>query len=347
MIRSSNLAILIQSIRGRFNQLIEHPLLAVGLILAAVLLSGTVGYMVIERWSVLDALYMTVITFTTIGFGEVRPLSPAGRVFTIGIILFGVAGASIAVTSVVGLFTSEEFVEQIRRRRRRSRLEQISNHAIICGFGRLGRNLTRELQARDYPVIVIDLNSEKIEDCHRLNIPAVQGNAADEQLLHEAGLDRARAIVAAADSDAENVFIVLTARSMKPDLQIIARCNAETTIPKLETAGANTVISPYATTGLRIAQMLIHPNVLSFLDGVLQFGDHEMRLEEIIISPNSSLAGLSLREAKLKVAVLAITHPEETRLAHATADARLRPGGAIIAMGIDQELKKAVQLLNG
>lgn len=303
--------------------------------------------MFIEDWPLLDALFMTAITMSTIGYGETRPLSPEGRVFTIGLIIIGVVTASYALTYAVQLFTSREFLKQLRDHRRRRELDKICNHCIICGFGRMGRTLARELKRRDLPMIVLDLNEAAIEECYQLGIPAIEGNAADEWVLHEAGIDRASALVAAANSDAENVFIVLTARGLNPNLQIITRCNSEGSVPKLEKAGANTVISPYATAGRRIAQMLAHPNVISFLDGILEFGDHQMRLEEFIIGEKSPLAGLSLQEAKLKVAVLAVTHPDQTLLSHPNADTKLLPGAAIIAMGVDQELKKMADLVKG
>jgi len=290
---------------------------------------------------------MTAITMSTIGYGETRPLSPEGRIFTIGLIIIGVVTASYTLTYAVQLFTSREFLKQLRDHRRRRELEKICNHCIICGFGRMGRSLTRELKQRDFPMIVIDLNEAAIEECYQLGIPAVEGNAADERVLHEAGIDRASALVAAANSDAENVFIVLTARGLNPNLQIVTRCNSEGSVPKLEKAGANTVISPYATAGRRIAQMLAHPNVISFLDGILEFGDHQMRLEEFIIDEKSPLAGLTLQEARLKVAVLAVTHPDQTLLSHPNADTKLLPGAGIIAMGVDQELKKMAGLVRG
>ena len=308
---------------------------------------GTLGYILIEGWPLLDALYMTTITMSTIGYGETRPLSPTGRIFTIGLIILGVVTVSYTLTYAAEHFTSHEFLKQIRDQRRRRELSKIDNHCIICGFGRLGRTLARELKRRALPMIVIDLDATVIEKCHELGIPALQGNAADERVLAEAGIGRAKSLVAAANSDAENVFIVLTARGLHPDLQIITRCNSEASVAKLEKAGANTVISPYATAGQRIAQMLAHPNVISFLDGILEFGDHQMRLGEFIIDEKSPLAGLTLREAKLKVAVLAVTHPQQTLLSHPNADTKLLPGAAIIAMGIEPELKQLEELVQG
>ena len=325
----------------------NRPFLVVIIISFAIIVLGTAGYMVIEGWTFTESLFMTAITMSTIGYGEVRKLSDIGRLYTIGLIFVGVITASYAITAIVELFTSEEFHKQIRLRRSRRELAKISNHCVICGFGRLGRNLAKELKAHNFPMIVVDVSEEVTETCQQAGIPVVEGNAADERVLMEAGIDRAKSLVAAANSDAENVFIVLTARGINPNLQIITRCNSEASIAKLEKAGADSVISPYITAGRRIAQMLVHPNVINFLDGILEFGDHQMRLEEFIIGENSPLAGLTLNEARLRVAVLAVTHPDQHLLTHPNASTRLLPGAAIIAMGTDEELTKLTHLFEG
>jgi voltage-gated potassium channel len=327
--------------------MLRPRLLFVIVVAVGVLVFGTSGYMLIEGWSVLDAFFMTIITMSTIGYGEVNVLSHSGRLFTIVLIIVGVVVASYVVTTVVDLFTSQEFLEQIRYRRRNRKLGKICEHTIICGFGRLGRNLAKELNLRRCPFIVIDMNPEAVQDCRQLGFPVTQGNAADERILQEAGINRAKSLVAAADSDAENVFIVLSAKSMNPNLEIISRCNSEHSVPKLEMAGVKTVISPHAIAGRRAAQLLTHPNVMSFLDGVLEFGDQQMRLEEFIISENSSLAGQTLREARLKVAVLAVTHPDQPLLSHPNADTRLLPGAGIIVMGVEQELNELAEIITG
>jgi voltage-gated potassium channel len=288
---------------------------------------------------------MTVITITTIGFGEVRALSTLGRIFTMGLILVGVLTASYAITTMIELFASEEFQKQLGQRRRRKTLEKIDNHCIICGFGRMGRSLANDLLARGAAMVVIDQDADMVERCHQLGIPAILGNAADERVLQEAGIERAGSLVAAANSDAENVFIVLTASGLKPGLPIIARCNSEASIPKLEKAGASSVISPYAIAGRRIGQMLTRPRITSFLDGILEFGGEQMRLEEFIIDESSPLVGLTLREARLKVAVLAIAQPDQELLSHPKADTRLLPGAAIIVMGTEQNLKQLAQMV--
>jgi len=301
--------------------------------------------MLIEGWDFLDAFYMTMITITTIGYGEIQPLSDGGRLFTILLIFLGVGIASYAITSAIELAISQNIMEHFRQRGRQKLLEQLQDHTIICGFGRLGSNVAKALQQQGSPCIVIDPDPDVIEMCQNLGFPAVLGNGADEQTLDTAGIERAKSLVAAAKSDADNVFIVLTARSINPILKIISRCNMDTSIPKLEKAGANNVLSPYTITGHRIAQMLTRPNVVNFLDGILEFGDHQMRIEEFIIRENSPLAGLTLQEAKLKVAVLAVDHPGKMVSTHPNATTKLIPGTAIIAMGVTEELDKLEEII--
>ncbi|MCG3212160.1 MAG: Glutathione-regulated potassium-efflux system protein KefC [Anaerolineae bacterium] len=327
------------------QRVFKNPLLAVVGLLLFMVTFGTLGYMVIEGWSLLDSLYMTAITLSTIGYGEVKTLSPSGRIFTIALIFVGVATASYAATVGIELFTSERFLTDLRNRRRRRILQKISDHCIICGFGRMGSSLAAELQSRGTNVVAIDLGDEAIERCQLRGLPAIQGNAADDRILREAGIERASSLVAATKSDAENVFIILTAKSINPNLHIFSRCNSEASIPKLQKAGAETVISPYTIAGKRIAHMITHPNVTSFLDGVLEFGGHQMRLEEFVVGQNSVLAGQTLREARLNAVVLAVDHPGQGVYAHPSADTRLQPGTAFIAMGLDEELFKLGNLV--
>lgn len=328
------------------NQISRHPFLVITLLAVTLVLGGTGGYMVIEGWGFLDALYMTTITITTIGYGEVLPLSPSGRLYTIALIVVGVVIASYTVTAIIELLTSEKFLRELRNRRRRRMLSKLDNHCIICGFGRMGSSLAAELQSYGTPVVAIDPASPAVERCESLGILALQGSGADDRVLREAGIERAKSLVAATKSDAENVFIILTASGINPNLQIISRCNSEASIEKLKKAGANTVISPYSIAGKRIANMITHPNVTSFLDGVLEFGDRKMRLEEFVVSPQSRLAGLSLKEARLSVVVLAVHTPGQTVFTHPNADTTLTAGSAFIAMGLEEDLLKLADLIN-
>lgn len=329
------------------QRLSRKPVLVMTVVLVTLVVLGTTGYMMIEGWTLLDSLYMTVITLSTIGYGEVKTLTPTGRVFTLALIIVGVATASYVVTVSIELFTSERFLSDLRNRRRRKLLKRIKNHCIICGFGRMGSVLANELQSRGTDVVAVDMSQETVEKCQLLGIPAIQGNASDDRMLREAGIERANSLVAATKSDAENVFIILTAKSINPGLKIFSRCNSEASVQKLQKAGAEIVISPYAIAGKRIAHMITHPNVANFLDGVLEFGDHQMRLEEFVVDSGSPLVDLTLREARLNAVVLAVNHPGQQVYTHPNADIRLQPGTAFIAMGLDEELLKLVNMVKG
>lgn len=316
-------------------------------IVSIFLTGGTIGYMLIEGWPWFDALYMVVITMTTIGYGEVRDLSIEGRVFTMGLIIVGVITGSYAVSTTIETLTSDDFHRQRQALKRLRQLKRIANHTIICGYGRLGRSLVQELQERNAPVIVIDPAAEKIQYCDEHHIPAIQGNAANEEILREAGVHRAKSLVAAASSDAENVFIVLSACDLNPNLEIIARYNSEESVSKMKRAGAQSVISPHTIAGRRISHMLVNPRVTRFLDGVLQIGQQRLRLEDFEIGPNSPLIGKTLREARLDVNILAVSPANEDAISHPTADTMLEPGVEIVVIGLDEDLKALQKLVTG
>ncbi len=331
-------SILFKSIEGKKKLLFSVTLL---------LVVGTMGYMVIEGWSWLDSLYMVIITITTIGYGEVGgPMSSVGRIFTMGLIMVGVIAGSYAVSTIVESLTSQQFRDEKRSLKKQRGLQRIAQHCIICGCGRLGSSLANEMRARQSPLIVIDTNLKVVEKCELLGIPVVMGNAADEKILAEAGIERASSLVTVADSDAENVFIILSARALNPNLKIISRCNSEASISKLKAAGAHTVISPYVIAGRRIAHMLLNPRVTEFLDGVLEIGHQRLRLEEFEIGENSSLIGLTLRESKLKVAVLGVLPRNDDFISMPTADTKFAIGDAVVVMGVEQRLRDFAELVN-
>jgi len=308
---------------------------------------GTLGYVLIEGWSVLDSFYMVIITMSTIGYGEVRTLSTEGRLFTMVLIIIGVIVGSYAASATIETLTSDNFHRQRRNLQRRRQLRRISDHTIICGFGRLGRSLAEEMRGRDSPIIVIECNPQVVRQCEEWQIPYIEGNAAEEPVLIEAGIERAKALVAAANSDAENVFIILSAGGLNPNLEIISRYNYESSIPKLKRAGANSVISPHVLAGGRVAQMITNPRITQFLDGALQIGNQQLRLADFIIAENSSLVGKTLREARLAVNVLAVSRPNQNISSHPNADTLLLPGVEIVVMGLDAELKYLAQLVSG
>lgn len=309
---------------------------------------GVAGYCWIEGWSLLDALYMTVTTLGTVGYGETHPLSNGGRIFTMGLIVSGGALGAFALTQLAQIVFSGEWRRHWENRRRLRMLSEISNHIIVCGYGRVGRNVVEELRAEGLPFVVIDLNLEKIARAQETGALGVLGDAANERKLKEAGIDRARGLVAAAKSDAENVFIVLTARSLRPALSIVARADVEESEPKLLRAGANRVILPYHITGRRLVTMLVRPDVADFLDEVSHASGMELLLEQIQVAAGSSLTGQTLADAQARHQF------DVTVLASKTSDGKwnCRPhGGTVVesgcqltALGTQEHLQKLTSL---
>jgi len=315
------------------------------------ILVGTSGYHWLEGMTVVDALYMTVITISTVGFGEVRELSAMGRVFTIALILGG--GGIVAYTlSVTAEFVMSGEWRNILEARRNSRmLSKLSDHVIVCGFGRVGRRVSDELTQEGVQFIVVDIDPERVEHAWELGYIAVVGNAANETMLNEAGIGEARALIACVNSDAENVFIILTARSLNPDFQIIARANYEDSEPKMIRAGANRTIVPYDISGKRMVTMLMRPNVADFLDEVAHAGGMELLLEQIHISPESPFAGKTLLEMEVRstmgITVLACRHTDGRFETHPGPETIIEPDGILLVLGTRDQLRAMKRFAQG
>ena len=309
---------------------------------------GVTGYCWIEGWSLLDALYMTVTTLATVGYGETHPLSTGGRIFTMGLIVGGGALAAFALTQLAQIVFSGEWRQHWENQKRLRMLAEISQHIIVCGYGRVGRNVIEELKAEGLPFVVIDLNPEKIARVQETGALTVLGDAANDSKLKEAGIDRARGLVAAAKSDAENVFIVLTARSLRPDLAIVARADLEESQPKLLRAGANRVILPYHITGRRLVTMLVRPDVADFLDEVSHTSGMELLLEQIHVATGSALAGQTLADAQARhqfdVTVLACKTSDGKWNCRPHGGTVVAPHTQLIALGTKEHLQKLTGL---
>ena len=318
--------------------------------LALVICIGTLGFALLEEMDVLSALYMTVITISTVGFGEIKTLSPAGRMFTMGLIASAATITFYTASMVTNLIVSGEWRERLERQREQRMLEQLKNHTIVCGYGRVGRHIVHTLLAEKMPFVVIDPDAQAIAHLRELGHMVIQGNAADETILKQAGIERARALVVAVNADAENVFIVLTARGICADLQIIARANYETSESKLLRAGANQVISPYRIAGRRMVTTLVRPAVAEFLDEVAHVGNEELLIEQVTIAPSSSLAGKTLAQAQLTervgVTLLACKMPNAPTRITPNAEMILQANMQILALGSPEQLQALLKLAN-
>ncbi len=258
----------------------------------AVLVLGSVGYIVLG-FGPLDAVYQTVTTITTVGF-SVHPLHAAGKIFTIVLILAGVGTALYAFSVVLESLVEGHLRQHFERRRMERDIARMAGHTIVCGWGRVGRAVAGYLAGMGSEIVVVDLDADRVAD---VPYPAVVGDVTDDGVLHRAGIMRARSLVAAINTDAENVFVTLSARALRPDLVIVARARTEASEPKLLRAGATRVVNPQRIGGQRIAAAASQPHVVEFLDVVMHDGSLEFRLEEIPVGDGSRLAGRTLREA--------------------------------------------------
>jgi voltage-gated potassium channel len=305
-----------------------------GVLLLLALVYGTVGYQVIEGFSFLDALYMTVTTLTTIGFGEIEPLSAAGRVFTITLVAFGVVVVFDLIAQVTSLLASGRLSRTIERRAMQRQISHLSDHFVICAFGRVGRAACQELVRHGVDVVVIEVQ-EALEDLLiEADVPYLIGDPSEESVLEEAGIRRARALLCAVDSDVVNVYITLSARALNPDLFIIARASRPESVEKLQRAGADRVVSPYAVSGRRMASQALQPAMLEFVDMVSVAPD--LRIEELVVGKSSALAARTVRDVCAPyegVMVLAVRSPDDELLIPPRADTVLDEGDLIIVVG--------------
>ncbi len=312
------------------------------LALAVLFALGTIGFHLIEHWSWFDSFYMVLITVTTIGYTEVHPLSHAGRIFNVFVIVLGVGLVFLWIGAVAQALLEFELTQFFGRRRMEREIDRLSGHFIICGAGRVGRSTARELARKPVPFVIIENAPVKME-----RLPpewlTIVGDATQETVLRQAHIERARGLVAATTTDATNIYIVLTARGLNPQLKIIARASEEDAEKHLKTAGADTVISPYVFTGHRIAQSFLRPHVLDFIDSAMVKIGVDLEIAEIEVRPGSRYVGQTFRGSKMRhdtgIIVLAIRHDGDMRF-NPGPDDRIEAGDTLIAMGEAAGLRK-------
>ncbi len=273
-------------------------MLALGAVL--VLVAGTAGYMFIEGWSVLDALYMTVLGLTTVGFNEVHPLSPRGQAFTIVLVVVGVTLIGLGLRSLIEFLVSGTFTGMFRRRAVQKKVAELRGHYIICGFGRVGEAVAREFAANRADFVVVDSNPATVAQILESGHLGVEGDASQDETLLEAGIEHAIGLVAAVDSDADTIYVVLSARVLNPRLTIIARAASEESAGKLRRAGADKVISPYSIGGKKMATLMLKPMVSDYLEVVSRGGEIEFRLEEFALNGTCEVVGRSISDLDIR-----------------------------------------------
>jgi len=321
---------------------LRGPQLAVVLLLA-VLAGGTAGYMVIEGWNAWDAFYMTVTTVATVGFREVHPLSFGGQVFTIVLIFCGVGTAFYTATLLATIIVEGRLHQRFVKRRAARMLEQIANHFILCGYGRIGSIIANELHQQGVPLAVVERDPERVRQAIERGWLALEADASREDVLARAGIHRARGLIAAVGTDAENVFTVLTARVMRPDLFIIARVESDDAEPKLRRAGADRVISPYRIGATHMVQTALRPAVVDFVHLATSSERLDLSMEQVHIKDDSALANRSIVDAgirqKFGVIVVGIKRAGGSMEFNPPPEAVMRAGDELVVLGRTDSVK--------
>ena len=319
---------------------LRQRLQVLALAVVILLAFGVLGYRWLENYTWTEAFYMTLITLSTVGFGEVRPLSPVGRWFTMALIVLGVGTGAYAFSALTEYIVSGELQGTLARRRRMAALKKLRHHYIVCGCGRVGLQVALELRRLDLPLVVVDHDPEALERCQQHDILYVEGEPTEDETLQAVGIERARGLVAVLESDADNLFVVLTARGLNPDLTIVAQAVSDSAAQKLYRAGADRVVSPYTMAGHRMAGLLVRPYVIAFLDATLRSPDLELWLEEIRVAPDSELVGKTLAEADIRARsganVLAIARGDQQ--VEWSPHLRIQAGDVLIVLGRREQL---------
>jgi voltage-gated potassium channel len=317
---------------------LRGPLVALGLVLVI----GTLGYVAIEGWSIPDALYMVVITVTTVGYREVGPLSETGQWFTSGLAVVGLASTWYALSVMVALMVEGQPGLRWEQRRMERRIGHDRGHFVVCGFGRVGRQIAEELRREGHEVVVIDSAADALREAAADDFPTVAGDAAADDILRHAGIERAAGLITAVATDADNVFVTLSARALRPTLPIVARASSDDAIPKLHRAGATQVVSPYAMAGRQMARLALRPATVDFVETLLRGAGGDLLLEDVHVATDSPLAGVSIEEARRRypdVTLFALQR-DGTTIAPLAGDLTLAPGDILAAVGAEAALRE-------
>ena len=328
-----------------------HNIVIYAAVCAALFVVGCLGYMVIEGWSFMDALYMTVITLATVGYSEVHVVSPTGRLFTVALILLGGGYFLYVVGNIIQFLVEGRIRAVLGRRKLDHQIRKLSNHYIVCGYGRIGRVLTRYLIQKYIDVVVIEGDPCRVQSMDEDGILYLVGNAMDEKILERAGIDRAKGMVTAVGADADNVFLVLIAKEMNPNIFIVARASQNSTKKTLKSAGADKVISPYDLGARRMAHAILRPTVIKFLE--LAFADEstDIAVEEITVASRSGLVGRTLIESGIRqemdINIIAFQRADGNMLFNPKAQTIIEVGDTLVVVGSPKHLKKLEKILHG
>ena len=310
---------------------------------------GTAGFVFIAGYAPFDAFYMTLTTMTTVGYGEIHPLGHAGRVFNSFLIVFGVTTIFIAIGAMTQTIIEQEFGEVIGKRRKKRMIDKLKDHYIVCGFGRVGRGAAAELQHAHVPFVVVDMNPDRVEMAINAGMLAVVADSTHDETLRQVGIDRARGLVAALATDADNLFVLLSAKGLNHKIYVAARAAEESAEEKMRRAGADAVFAPYSITGHRLAQSLLRPHVVQFLDFTTQNIGMDVSIEQVRISENSEVVSKTIKDMQLSrdlgVIVMAVRKNDGKMLFNPPAETAVHGGDYLIVMGPLQKLRALESLV--
>jgi voltage-gated potassium channel len=330
---------------GRFR---NRLLLILGA-LALVLTGGTLGFIVIERYPPFDAFYMTLITISTVGYEEVHPLSHAGKIFNSFLIFFGVTIMLLAVGGMTQAIIELELNQYFGKRRTKKMIDALQDHYIVCGYGRIGRGAATELQRAGVPFLIVDQNEDRVEWAMKSGMLAVLADATDDETLREAGVLRAKGLIATLQSDADNLFVILSAKALKPSLLVSARIASEQSEKKMRLAGADYVFAPYDMTGNRMAQVMLKPHVFQFIDFTTKSMGLDVGIEQVRVPEKSEYVSRTLIETNIRkdlgVIVLAIRKSGGQMIFNPPAEAEIAAGDHLIVMGEANDLRRLEQVV--
>ncbi len=319
------------------------------ILLLIIVITGTCGYALIEEWSLLDSLYMTVITITTVGYGEVGELSRNGRFFTIGLIVSSVGIVAYLVSRLAGAVVEGEIRKLMGRKKLEKAIHKLKDHYIVCGYGRIGGYICGQFKGEGLPFVVIERDEQVIQSMEEEGLVYVRGDATDEKTLIDAGVERARALITAVASDADNLYITLTARGLNPNLYILSRASEEKAERKLISAGANKVVSPYLIGAHRMAMAIIRPAVVELMELAMKRESIQLQMEEIKVNDTVKLPGTSLRESgirsELDLIVVAIKKEDGSMIFNPAFNTTIERGDTLITLGERKNLDRLAEIV--
>lgn len=320
------------------------------ILLATVIIFSTLGLMYLEGWSFFTALYVTIITLSTVGYGDITPTTFWGKAFTLLYVVCGAGAMAYTFVSISGFIIEGQLKRIVRLKKMESKLKSIRNHYIICGFGKIGKIVSKKFDSAGVPYVVIDINEKNLtnELEHYKNLLYVVGDATLDDVLNKAGVKRAKGLIATVNSDAENLFITISAKELNPNIYIIAKAEAETTTDKLIKTGADRVVSPYSIGGLRIAEMALRPEILDFVTTLMD-ETYDMEIGRFTISPEAEVVGKTIHESKIRqrsgATILAIVNKDGEAIVNPGPEVVLEAHNVVYAFGTKEHLEKLKKIL--